>query len=70
MNYKIINSNSDGNGLIVEDTILIDCGITFKSLKDYYKKLEIVLLTHIHQDHFNKSTIRKLVSERPTLRFG
>lgn len=70
MNYKIINSSSDGNGLIIEETILIDCGITFKSLKDYYKKLEIVLLTHIHQDHFNKSTIKKLASERPTLRFG
>lgn len=70
MNYKIINSNSEGNGLIIEDTILIDCGITFKSIKDYYKKLEIVLLTHIHQDHFNKSTIKKLASERPTLRFG
>lgn len=70
MNYKIINSNSDGNGLIIEENILIDCGITFKSLKDYYKKLEIVLLTHIHQDHFNKSTIKKLASERPTLRFG
>ena len=70
MNYKIINSNSEGNGLIIEDTILIDCGITFKSIKDYYKKLEIVLLTHIHKDHFNKSTIKKLALERPTLRFG
>lgn len=70
MNYKIINSSSDGNGLIIEETILIDCGITFKRLKDYYKKLDIVLLTHIHQDHFNKSTIKKLAFERPTLRFG
>lgn len=70
MKYKIINSGSDGNGLIVEETILIDCGVTFKSLKDYYKKLRIVLLTHIHQDHFNKSTIKKLAYERPTLRFG
>jgi len=70
MNYQILNSGSDGNGIVVEDTILIDCGITFKSLKDYYKKLEIVLLTHIHQDHFNKKTISKLAFERPTLRFG
>lgn len=70
MNYKIINSGSDGNGLIIEDTILIDCGVSFKSLKDDYKKLKIVLLTHQHQDHFNKSTIKKLAYERPTLRFG
>lgn len=70
MNYKIINSGSDGNGLIIEDTILIDCGISFKSLNNYYKKIKIVLLTHIHGDHFNKKTISKLAKERPTLRFG
>lgn len=70
MNYKILNSGSEGNGLIIEETILIDCGISFKKLKDDYKKLKIVLLTHIHKDHFNKSTIKKLANERPTLRFG
>ena len=70
MKYKILNSGSDGNGLIIEDTILIDCGITFKKISEDYKKLKIVLLTHIHQDHFNKSTIKKIAKERPTLRFG
>lgn len=70
MNYKIINSGSDGNGLIIEDTILIDCGVSFKKLNDYYKQLKIVFLTHIHGDHFNKKTISKLATERPTLRFG
>ena len=70
MNFKIIGSGSDGNAVVIEDTILIDCGVTFKSLKEYYKKLEIVLLTHIHSDHFNKATIKKLAGERPTLRFG
>lgn len=70
MIYKIIGSGSDGNGLVIEETILIDCGISFKKLKDVYKKLKIVLLTHRHQDHFNKATIKKLASERPTLRFG
>lgn len=70
MNYSIINSGSDGNGLVIEDIILIDCGISFKKLQDYYKKLKIVLLTHIHKDHFNKATIKRLGSERPTLRFA
>ena len=70
MNYKIINSSSEGNGLIIEDTILIDCGITFKKIIKDYKKIKIVLLTHIHQDHFNKKTISKLSQERPTLRFA
>ena len=70
MTYKIINTGSDGNATIVEDTILIDCGVSFKKIKPYIQKLQLVLLTHIHQDHFNKTTIRKLAEDRPTLRFG
>lgn len=70
MNYKIISSCSTGNGTIVKDIILIDCGVTFKKLEKDYKKLKLVLLTHIHSDHFKKETIRRLAKERPTLRFA
>ncbi len=70
MNYKIISSCSTGNATIIRDIILIDCGVTFKRLEKYYKQLKIVLLTHIHSDHFKKETIRKLAQERPTLRFA
>lgn len=70
MNYKIISSCSTGNATIIRDIILIDCGVTFKKLEKYYKQLKIVLLTHIHLDHFKKETIKKLAQERPTLRFA
>ena len=70
MNYKIIATGSTGNAVVLNDTILIDCGVTFKALKDVYKNLQIVLLTHRHIDHFKPTTIRKLAEERPTLRFG
>jgi len=70
MTYKIISTGSKGNAVIIDETILIDCGVPFTKLKDHYKKLKIVLLTHIHIDHFNKTTIKKLASERPTLRFA
>lgn len=70
MNYKIISSCSTGNATIIRDIIIIDCGVTFKRLEKYYKQLKIVLLTHIHSDHFKKETIRKLAQERPTLRFA
>lgn len=70
MKYKIINTGSNGNATIVENIILIDCGISFKKLKPYINNLKLVLLTHIHTDHFNKSTIKRLAYERPTLRFG
>lgn len=70
MNYKIINTGSDGNATVLNNKVLIDCGVTFKKLKPYIKNLQLVLLTHIHRDHFNKRTIRMLSEERPKLRFG
>lgn len=70
MNYNIISSCSKGNATVIRDIILIDCGVSFKQLIKVYNNLKIVLLTHIHRDHFNKSTIKKLAEERPTLRFA
>lgn len=70
MNYNIISSCSKGNATVIRDIILIDCGVSFKQLIKVYKNLKIVLLTHIHRDHFNNVTIKKLAEERPTLRFA
>ena len=70
MLYKIINSGSDGNCTILEGKVAIDMGVSYKSINSYIKNLQLVLLTHIHSDHFNKSTIKRLAKERPTLRFG
>ena len=70
MNYKIISTGSQGNAIVLNEIILIDCGVPFRELKDIYKDLKIVLLTHSHGDHFNKTTIRELSAERPTLRFA
>ena len=67
--YNIIATGSTGNAVKIND-ILIDCGVSFKKLKDVYKHIKLVLLTHEHSDHFRPSTIRKLAAERPTLRFG
>lgn len=70
MNYNIISSCSKGNATVIRDIILIDCGVSFKQLTKVYKDIKLVLLTHIHKDHFNKSTLKKLAEERPTLRFA
>lgn len=68
--YNIISTGSKGNAVVINKIILIDCGVPFKALKPYVKDIKLILLTHIHGDHFNKRTIKKLASERPTLRFG
>lgn len=70
MNYNIIATGSTGNCVIINDSIAVDMGVSFKALKDVYEQLQIVLLTHEHIDHINKTTIKRLAKERPTLRFG
>lgn len=70
MKYNIISTGSHGNAVVLQDYILIDCGVNFKALQEVYKALKIVLLTHIHIDHFNPTTIKMLARERPTLRFA
>ena len=70
MNCNIISSGSKGNAVVLNGVILIDCGVSFKALKDVCRDLKIVLLSHIHSDHFKKSTIRRLAADRPTLRFA
>ena len=68
--YNIISSCSDGNSIIYFDSIMVDCGLPFSSIKQFVDKIQIVLLTHIHGDHFKINTIKKLAFERPSLRFG
>ena len=70
MQYKIIATGSKGNAVVLNNNILIDCGVSFKALNDVYKDLQIILLTHIHKDHFNPTAITNLAKSRPTLRFG
>ena len=68
--HEVIASSSKGNAVLVNGEILIDAGVPFKSILSHVRNLKIVLLTHIHRDHFNASTVRKMASERPTLRWG
>jgi len=67
---NIIATGSTGNAIIYFDTVLVDCGVPFSYIKPYINDLQIVLLTHIHKDHFNLATLARLAFERPTLRFG
>ncbi len=68
--YNILSTGSKGNAVIVHDFILIDCGVPYKLVEPHVPDLKLVLLTHIHSDHFRPSTLRRLAQERPTLRFA
>lgn len=68
MNCKIISTGSKGNAVLIEDKILIDCGVPYFKIKDC--KITLILLTHVHGDHFNKSSIKKYAYNHPNCRFA
>lgn len=70
MTCDVISTGSQGNAVLLDGKILIDCGVSLAKLKPYIKGLRLVLLTHVHSDHFNPRTVRALHRERPGLRCG
>lgn len=68
--YQVVSSGSTGNCVIYHGGIAVDMGVPYKVIQPYKNALQIVLLTHIHGDHLNISTVKKLAFERPTLRFA
>lgn len=70
MTFDVIASGSSGNAVVINGEILIDCGVPFKALEGVKKDLKLVLLTHVHGDHFKPRTARALHRERPALRWG
>ena len=65
---KVISSGSEGNAVIYNKSIMVDCGVTLKALSEVKRSLKIVLLTHKHGDHLKLRTLQRLQAERPTLR--
>ena len=69
MDYNVIKTGSHGNCVLLDSFVAIDMGVTYKHIQPYEKKIQLVLLTHIHSDHFNPATLRKLHDRRPGIRF-
>jgi phosphoribosyl 1,2-cyclic phosphodiesterase len=68
--YQILSTGSKGNAIIYFGEILLDCGVSFSLIKPHLAGLKIVLLTHVHKDHINLSTLKKIQFERPSIRIG
>lgn len=65
---QVISSGSEGNAVIYNNAIMVDCGVSLKALQEVKRSLKIVLLTHKHGDHLKLRTLQRLQAERPTLR--
>ena len=69
MKYNIIGSSSDGNCIIVEDILMLDCGFPYYKIKQYLSKIKLIFISHSHHDHLLPTTIKKIAYNYPTIKF-
>lgn len=69
MYYSIISSSSNGNCIIVNDFLMLDCGVSYKKIKPYLNKIKIIFISHIHKDHLNPKAIEQIIYNFPNIRF-
>ena len=69
MRYNIIGSSSKGNAIVVENILLLDCGLSYSKIKKYLSKVKLIFVSHIHQDHLLPSTIKKIAYNYPIIKF-
>ena len=69
MKYNVIGSSSKGNSIVVENILLLDCGVSYRKLKPYLSKIKLIFISHEHSDHLNKKTIKQIVYNYPTIKF-
>jgi phosphoribosyl 1,2-cyclic phosphodiesterase len=66
MNYKILESGSKGNCVIIND-VMIDCGVAFSKMKEELYNIKYLLLTHTHSDHLNIKTLQQITANFPRI---
>ena len=69
MKYEIIGSSSKGNCIVVEDIIALDMGVSYFKVRKYLKKVKLIFISHVHTDHLNKTTIKQIAYNYPTIKF-
>ena len=69
MKYNILSTGSKGNCIILNDYLMLDCGLSYKKIQEYLDKIKVIFISHRHSDHFNKATIRKIAYEYPSIKF-
>ena len=67
MDYKIIGTGSRGNCVIIHNDVMIDAGLPMSKIRTELYDVKYLLITHIHQDHLQLSTMKKIVQEFPTI---
>lgn len=67
LDYNVIATGSTGNAVRI-GSIMIDCGIPFKKMREDLYKVDTLLITHTHSDHVKESTLDNIRNEFPRIK--
>lgn len=65
---EIVSSSSAGNCYIYNGDLMVDIGVSFAKVKPFIATTQLILLTHVHGDHFNFKTLKKVIYENPLIK--
>ena len=69
LEFNFIGSGSTGNCIILDNTIMLDCGVAYKKIEKYLKDIKVIFISHRHHDHLLPSTVKKISYEYPNIKF-
>ena len=63
---EILGTGSTGNAVMIDDSIMIDCGMGVKKLAPYLDKVQHLFITHRHGDHLNVAVLNNIAKKVST----
>lgn len=60
---QILGTGSGGNAVLIDETILIDCGLGVRKLLPYFEKVRHVFITHRHGDHLQLPILKNVAKK-------
>ena len=67
MKFSVNGSSSKGNNIIVENILMLDCGLSYFKTATNLSKVKIIFISHSHNDHMRQSTIKKIAYNFPNI---
>lgn len=60
---KILGTGSTGNAVLIDDCIMIDCGLGVRKLMPHLTNVRHLFITHRHSDHLNISVLKNIAKK-------
>lgn len=64
---NVLSTGSSGNSILIDNEIMIDIGLGYRTLKKEVHRASAIFVTHEHGDHLNMSALKGIINNRPAI---